>query len=1638
MLLSVNFPNLAQNLDNQLGVLDNALSGTNGIISRSTVALPILNTPLKDLQDARDGIKKFRSTLVTAVNGLNDSQAQALLQQQLYNALSSSGLVSASNDVLIPTFQASTGDVTISLHLHKSFSANQPFKFGLGLPGIPFDLSTAGAIKVSVGLDYRNLTFGLRGGTFFFDGSTPGALALTVDATLAKTSLEGTVGFLKVTATPNSAGPTGFHGSLSFDVTSGGLANPKLTGAADANFTLEAKFAPTGSVSFPSIATDFAMHWGFSSADPDAGATAFGDAPTVKFGDVRFGLGSFLSNLMKPLVDVVHTITVPIQPVLTVLNTPLPILTDLSNAVGWGDVSLLTLAHVVDTASGTLHALPPDWQFVLDMAIKLTDVINIIHDTNFDATGNLYVSVGSFDLSGNNDLRGLAPTGDVTDLSKLNVSNLVPHLLEALNNQQLRDKITGLAPAPFKDKVGKLFDQLKALNNGVQLSFPILDDPAGSVFKLLLGQDVDFASFKAEFHLHPPSWTKTFPFWGPIDVKLDGSMGFDAYFRVAYDTYGLREFIKNPSHPEYVANGLYFDTTKDLIDFSGDLTATAVLNAGVLGVGVQGGVNASNVSLKLHDRNRTGKVRLFAGPADNGLGDTLFDTTGSLTADISAYARVGVDTPLGFAGVEKRLGLGSVTLLDLTSGSIANPFRPPDAVLATQISGGILLLNAGPYASWRHYKTGERDETYVISHVGGTRGDESLSVTAFGVTKQYDHVHLILADTGSGDDTITVAPGVLSDAVLSHSGLGNAQFTYQGSGNATLTGGYGGINVLIGGAGINHLTGGDSKPVGSVGGNTTDYPTINTLIGGTGQNYLRGGDGADNTLQGGEGPNQLIGGNHLADYSDDPASFGYAHPVHRAVNRLIAGPGNDTLRGGDGADNFLIAGKGQDSILGGGRLNVTLTDHPKWWDATNRITWGVGDGQPKVLDATTPGGTLEVLGSDNPDQFQISADSKNLAIGVWSNGKFLATLRAQNFSSLSIDGRGASDRIEFFDLTGTALTDANVNMGKVTAPDGARDEIVVHGTIGPDKILVQLEDVTRGYLVSQSSGGVPPGGSAGPGGSVGTVGATVQPVPGQVLKLTGLGNLTVRAAMLEDHLHVLGEGSGDTFIFRTSKAAPTPDGHRGLITFEATPIPRIRQILRPGLAGTNSFTFQENFPEGDTLQLTRDQVSTQLLPFDVRYQADSGVSITRVEVDTGTGRNTVNVQSTLAGAITTIKANGDDRVNVSSDASANAGTLDGITGTLLVKDGSGSTGLVVSERGSRTGDNVHLTDTAIFSTLLPWRVDYLGSFAHGVTLLTGTGDDTVEVGKTLADTRTTVNTGGGKDLITVHVDPNHLAHDDLVIDGGLTWNGIPMAVLNVKDEADAAVIHVLPDSGRGGVVKVSYLNGMPSTIVTHHLAAANATPDADHSYVRSLIHAILGRNASMAELEPLVALLHQQTAADPAARRLVIVQKLEQTEEARRVLVQKWYTTLMGREPSLAERDAQVKFLLQPGTTEEQGLRMLYSGVTFYPQLGSPRRLQEMQAFVVTTYQKLVGRAPTDQEIRLGIATVGVQGPGALAYQLVTSTEGRRAAAAADFLTLLGRQASSTELDRWMASGQDRMSIREQLEASQEFYDWGQ
>src|SRR5205823_3716217 len=134
--------------------------------------------------------------------------------------------------------------------------------------------------------------------------------------------------------------------------------------------------------------------------------------------------------------------------------------------------------------------------------------------------------------------------------------------------------------------------------------------------------------------------------------------------------------------------------------------------------------------------------------------------------------------------------------------------------------------------------------------------------------------------------------------------------------------------------------------------------------------------------------------------------------------------------------------------------------------------------------------------------------------------------------------------------------------------------------------------------------------------------------------------------------------------------------------------------------------------------VTGTTISSAVVPFTISYTATGGTFGGGITITTSaTGAASVNVQSTLAGAPTTINTGaGNDTINVSSDAPTGTGSLAGLQSTLTVNAGGGANQLNVSEAGSTTADSITVTASQITSAGVPFTINYKASGTLAILL----------------------------------------------------------------------------------------------------------------------------------------------------------------------------------------------------------------------------------------------------------------------------------------------------------------------------------
>jgi hypothetical protein len=683
--------------------LDTLRTGLASVVT-TAANIPIINSPLSSIAEDVAGSKQngppsdfqiFQTMINPILKALDPNASEQALQQQFYAAMDKSGLLrdlngNGTTDDRALTKNAATGDITIVMNV--GYSANgSRFQFAPGLPGLPLNFTKTNTVQTTVGFICTGLTFGMHADGSPLPNVTANQLQVTLGAGVPGIAMQGSLGFMQIRASDSGSN---LQLTLTTDVTPAGLVNPRLNGEAVISLDLTASFSgnnpqqssPGGNYyQYPYIATTFYVDWRFNNADPKANLASFGDDPTVEFRNVTFGVGAFLGNVLRPVVETVQTVLKPLNPILDILTTEIPGLSDISKDAGLGPTSLSSLAQLISPI------LPPDYQLYVTLAVTLGQLHTLMNSLNTSDPNAYTLNVGTLSLAGSNIRSKTAINfNDPNLFSTPNLTNLIPVAVNAVNN--VKDKIESALPSSVGQVFSFIDDALKRAENGAGFDFPLLQDPVSGVFKLLLGQDVDFVNFHFQFHLSA-SETKLIPIADPaVYARFSGAIDSDVYFKIGYDTKGLRDFLTSIAHKAdaaQLAHGFYIDTTKNLLRMSGSISAglavevplptvtvpvpdpfvpgTVVPVPVTVDASINGSVTADDIEVRFG--NADSKLRFF-----ESLPSPLFLTKGTVTAGFDFLVEAGV--PGVYTKTLYDNPFAETTLLDLYNGPLADPDNP--------------------------------------------------------------------------------------------------------------------------------------------------------------------------------------------------------------------------------------------------------------------------------------------------------------------------------------------------------------------------------------------------------------------------------------------------------------------------------------------------------------------------------------------------------------------------------------------------------------------------------------------------------------------------------------------------------------------------------------------------------------------------------------------------------------------------------------------------------------------------------------------------------------------------------------------------------------------------------------------------
>jgi Ca2+-binding RTX toxin-like protein len=156
------------------------------------------------------------------------------------------------------------------------------------------------------------------------------------------------------------------------------------------------------------------------------------------------------------------------------------------------------------------------------------------------------------------------------------------------------------------------------------------------------------------------------------------------------------------------------------------------------------------------------------------------------------------------------------------------------------------------------------------------------------------------------------------------------------------------------------------------------------------------------------------------------------------------GDGDDTIVGSNGADT-IIGGPGRDSISGG-----QGNDLVQLGDGDDTFTWNPGEGSD-TIEGQSGTNTLVFNCANVSEILSLSANGSHL--GLTRNVGNI-TLDVTGVQTVNVNALGGVDSVILNPLTGTGVTQVNVDLGVGGIGDLSADTVTVNGTDLPDTIDV--------------------------------------------------------------------------------------------------------------------------------------------------------------------------------------------------------------------------------------------------------------------------------------------------------------------------------------------------------------------------------------------------------------------------------------------------------------------------------------------------------------------------------------------------------------------------------------------------------
>ena len=168
-------------------------------------------------------------------------------------------------------------------------------------------------------------------------------------------------------------------------------------------------------------------------------------------------------------------------------------------------------------------------------------------------------------------------------------------------------------------------------------------------------------------------------------------------------------------------------------------------------------------------------------------------------------------------------------------------------------------------------------------------------------------------------------------------------------------------------------------------------------------------------------------------------------PAATAALTIDGGAGNDVILGGAGNDT-LTGGSGNDFIVGGAGNDIVFLGA-----GDDDFQWNPGDGSD-IVEGQAGFDTMLFIGSDAGEKFDLSANGGRLR---FTRDVDNVALDVDDTERVDVAARGGADTVTVNDLSGTNVTEVNINLAVVqSGGDGDADTVIINGTKRDDTIRV--------------------------------------------------------------------------------------------------------------------------------------------------------------------------------------------------------------------------------------------------------------------------------------------------------------------------------------------------------------------------------------------------------------------------------------------------------------------------------------------------------------------------------------------------------------------------------------------------------